>query len=190
MTPFEFVFSLFGLLLGLSLAEILGGIVRSLKARRRIRVGWLTPLLGLFVMLDLISFWMGAWAARDVIPVSFGALLAGLATTGLYYVCSALVFPDEVDKWPDFDAYYFEHRRQVFGGIWGCNLLVFILSFWMRHIVPSALAIAVDLAPTLLVAAAMFGRSRVVSAIALVALNGFVLLVWTTGFLRLLWSLL
>jgi hypothetical protein len=179
MSRFEFVFSLFGLLLGLSLAEVLSGVVRTLKGRRGIRVGWLTPLLGVFVVLDLTSFWMGAWRARDIIPVSFASLLAGLITTGVYYVCSSLVFPADVEKWPDFDLYYFEHRRQVLGGIWLCNLLVFILSWWMRHIVPSALAIAIDFAPSLLVAAAMVSRSRVVSTLALIALTGFVLMVWS-----------
>ena len=33
MTPFEFVFGLFALVLGLALTEVLGGFVRVLKAR-------------------------------------------------------------------------------------------------------------------------------------------------------------
>ena len=36
MSPFEFVFSLFGLLLGLSLAEVLGGLARTLKMWRTV----------------------------------------------------------------------------------------------------------------------------------------------------------
>ena len=39
MTAFEFVFSLFGLLLGLSLAEVLGGLARTLKQWRLVRPG-------------------------------------------------------------------------------------------------------------------------------------------------------
>ena len=34
MSAFEFVFSLFGLLLGFSLVEVLSGLVRTLKLRR------------------------------------------------------------------------------------------------------------------------------------------------------------
>lgn len=81
MSNFEFVFSLFGLLLGFSLVEVLGGLGRTLKAARpsrtpggaatRIAVGSLTPMLGLVVMLDLVSFWKLAWNMRDVIPPSF-----------------------------------------------------------------------------------------------------------------------
>jgi hypothetical protein len=35
MSDFEFIFSLFGLLLGLSLAEVLGGLARAIEARLR-----------------------------------------------------------------------------------------------------------------------------------------------------------
>jgi hypothetical protein len=120
---FEFVFSLFGLLLGFSLVEVLGGFGRTLKARTRIRLGWLTPLLGMFVMLDLTGFWLLAWAARDAIPANYLALLCALAVTGLYYLAASLVFPDEPSEWPDLDAHYFAHKRQVIGGVLLCNLL-------------------------------------------------------------------
>ena len=35
MTDFEFVFSLFGLLLGFSLVEVLGGMAKAIEAQRR-----------------------------------------------------------------------------------------------------------------------------------------------------------
>ena len=117
MTPFEFVFSLFALLRGLTLAEVLGGLARTLKQRRAVRLGWLTPLLGLLVMLDLTSSWALAWSLRDSIPANFLTLVIGLFVTGPYYLAATLVFPDEAQKWPDLDTYYFEHRRQVLGGM-------------------------------------------------------------------------
>lgn len=177
MTHFEFVFSLFGLLLGLSLAEVLGGAARALKARRRVRVGWLTPLLGLFVMLNLVSFWMAAWNAQAMIPAAIPALLTGLAITGLYFMAASLVFPEDVEKWPDFDAYYFEHRRQVLGGIWLCNIIVFGL-VWTMHGRVSGLAIVADSVPTVLVAVAMIGRSRAVGILCLSALVAIYLFGW------------
>ncbi len=35
MNDFEFIFALFGLLLGLSIAEVLGGLARAIEARGR-----------------------------------------------------------------------------------------------------------------------------------------------------------
>ena len=52
----------FGLLLGLALAEGLGGLARALKASGKVRIGWPTALLGLFdlVLLMLAAIaWIG-----------------------------------------------------------------------------------------------------------------------------------
>jgi hypothetical protein len=123
MTAFEFVFSLFGLLLGLSLAEVLGGLAKTLKQWRTVRLGWLTPLLGLLVMLDLTSSWALAYSIRDAIPANFLTLVIGLFVTGLYYLAATLVFPDDTAQWSDLDDYYFAHKKQVLGGILASRVL-------------------------------------------------------------------
>lgn len=65
MTPsFEFFFSFYGLLLGLSAAEVAKGLANALGARERIRIGWLTPMLAGFLLLDIASFWLFAWGGR------------------------------------------------------------------------------------------------------------------------------
>ena len=123
MSNFEFVFSLFGLLLGLALAEVLGGFGTAIQARRKIRIGWLTPLLGLLVALDLTSFWMSAWRVRELIPPTHISLYFGLALIGLYFLVARLTFPHDPDQWRDLDAYYDEHKKWVLGGTIACNLL-------------------------------------------------------------------
>jgi hypothetical protein len=123
VSNFEFVFSLFGLLLGLSLAKVLGGFGRTVQKRRKVRIGWLTPMLGLIVLLDICSFWLLAWALRTAIPVEYVPMMCGLVICGLYYLVATLVFPDDLDEWPDLDAYYVAHKRRVIGGVIGCNAL-------------------------------------------------------------------
>lgn len=119
MTDFEFVFALFGLLLGLSLAEVLSGLARAIEARIRpgatVRVGWLTPLLATFVLLDLLSFWASAWISRAFIAVSAHALMAVMFFAGAYYLAAALVFPRQTDEQSDFDDHFFRVRRIVIG---------------------------------------------------------------------------
>jgi len=129
MTGFEFVFSLFALLLGLSLAEVLGGLARVLKQRKEVQLGWLTPLLGLLVMLDLTSSWAQAYALKEAISANFLTLVIGLFVTGLYYLAASLVFPDDASKWPDLDDYYFRHKKQVLGGILASRVLARIAQF-------------------------------------------------------------
>jgi hypothetical protein len=123
MQGFEFVFSLFALLLGLSLAEVLSGFAKALRHRRVVHLGWLTPLLAIFVMLDLTFFWDWTWTARDDIQPRAGVLVIGLFVAGLYYLAASVIFPADVREHADFDAHYFQHRRQVLGAIVLCNLV-------------------------------------------------------------------
>ncbi len=60
MPQFEFFFSLYGLILGLAIAVVIGGLSDLLRERDKIPIGWLTPLLGLFLLLDLVSMWTNA----------------------------------------------------------------------------------------------------------------------------------
>ena len=129
MDSFNFVFSLFGLLLGLALAEVLGGFGAAIQERHKIRIGWLTPLLGLLVAFDLTTFWAWAWYSRKVVPAHSVVLLGTLVVTALYYLAAKLVFPQDREEWPDFDLYYFKHSRWVIGGILLCNTLLWAGQF-------------------------------------------------------------
>jgi cation transport ATPase len=124
MSAFDFAFTLFGLLLGLSLAELFGGFARALRARHRVRIGWLSPLLALLMIVDLISFWIGAWNDRASITVTFPTLLFGAAIAGLYYMAAALVFPENLEEWRDLDTYYATQKVWVVVAIQLSNWLV------------------------------------------------------------------
>lgn len=168
MTNFEFVFSLFGLLLGLALSQLLGGFGRALQSRHKIRIGWLTPMLGLIVALDVTSFWLVAWEVRDALTPHFFVLICCFAVTGLYYLVARITFPDDHDEWPDYDAYFFRHKRMVLGGVLACNLLAragqMLLGFDLfgQHVMVVVMAIFVPL-----VIAAIVARGRLWNTVAL-----------------------
>jgi hypothetical protein len=125
MAPFSIFFSLYGLLLGLSVAVVVSGFARLLKARPPVRPGWLVPLLGIFVMLDITSFWNGAWRAREWMIPEYGHLFVGMAVISIYYLAASLVFPDNPKTTEDYDRHYFAESRRVLLAIGFCNLAVF-----------------------------------------------------------------
>ena len=177
MSDFEFLFALFGLLLGLSLAEVLGGLARALDMRLRpdatVRLGWLTPLLGTFVLIDLISFWGAAWVSRDAIAVSSDSLLLVMAFAGAYYLAAALVFPRQIDAATDFDAHYFRVRRIVMGVLLvllACQMAWYasVPAIAVRLVAPVSLIATIILA--VLMALAMLVRGERWSRIVLLAL--------------------
>ncbi|MEG3179564.1 hypothetical protein [Sphingomonas sp. LT1P40] len=129
MSPFELVFAVYGLLLGLAIAEVLGGFARALKLKRGtrpIRIGWLTPLLGIVAMLDLTSFWLLAYEARAQISANYLTLICVLAMVGIYYMAASLIFPDEPEEWPDFNDWYDKQNRMVIGGLLTANIASWI----------------------------------------------------------------
>lgn len=129
MSGFDLVFAAFGLLLGLAISEVLGGFSRALKLKRGakpVRIGWLTPLLGLFVLLDLTSFWLTAFEARAQMDANYLTLTAVLALVGVYYLAATLIFPDEPEEWPDFDDWYDRHKRLVIGGVLTANIGIIV----------------------------------------------------------------
>lgn len=120
MSGFEFVFTLFGLLLGLALAEGLSGLARSLKASHRVRIGWPTALLGIFVSCDVVTFWMYGWVMREHFPVSWPTVFGGFLVTAIYFLAASLVFPD--GDWENTDTHFERHHRKVIGGVLICNI--------------------------------------------------------------------
>lgn len=123
MSAFELDFSLYSLLLGLALVQVLSGLVRTVQSPDRVKMGWLTPLLGLWVMVDLTSFWTIAWSVRDATPPRFVALFYGVLVMGLYFFAASLVFPTHPEDYPHLDAHYFRYRRTIVLCVIACNLL-------------------------------------------------------------------
>ncbi|WP_332658046.1 hypothetical protein [Brevundimonas sp.] len=113
MSAFEFFFSFYGLLLGLSVAVIATGLATAIQHRKKIRIGWLTPLLALFVGLDIASFWDSAWVSFRHLSFSYGLLVAGLVIALVYFIAASLVFPHDLDDGQSLDDHFWANRRVV-----------------------------------------------------------------------------
>lgn len=113
MSAFEFFFSFYGLLLGLSVAVIATGLATAIQHRKKIRIGWLTPLLALFVGLDIASFWDFAWTIFRDIPFSYGLLVVGLVIALVYFVAASLVFPHDIEDGLSLDDHFWANKKLV-----------------------------------------------------------------------------
>jgi hypothetical protein len=167
MDRFEYVFSLIGLLLGLSLVEVLSGLVKARKARSKTRIGSLTPMLGILVILHVTSFWGITWSLRELLPPTIWQTLgAGVLLSGAYYLAASAVFPEHPEQFEDLDSYYWQHKREVLGIILACSLVVQIFAFGLgRALTPLILAINLPLFAGM--AIACFARSRPVNLVVL-----------------------
>ena len=129
MSDFEFFFSFYGLLLGLAVAEVAVKLADAIGSRRRVVMGWLTPLLATFILFDLAGLWMWTWANRDGLTISWMLVLGGLIVAVTYFLAAALVFPRRPDEWSTLDEYYWQHKRLVVGGVIAANVVVTVFTF-------------------------------------------------------------
>lgn len=123
MSAFEFSFTFYGLVLGLSVVELVAGVGRLMHDGHRIRVGWLTPMLAVFMALDVATFWNQSWVMNQNAPYSITLLILGVASAGLFYLAATLVFPREIQEGQDLTDHYWRHRRLALSLVGVANLL-------------------------------------------------------------------
>lgn len=185
MSAFEFFFSFYGLLLGLSVAELTGGFARLLHERHRVKFGWLTPSLAVFVALDLATFWVQAWRFFRGAPFNPALLLIGLMIAATFYVAASITFPrvtaEGVEARIDLDDHFWAHRRVIFGCVLAANAMVWALLALLALAHPSWADVW---SPRVLIGVVLFGactstaafaRSRKIVTAALLIVLGYTL---------------
>jgi len=144
MSEFEFFFSFYGLLLGLCLAVIATGAANTIQHRRKLRIGWLTPLLAVFVALDVASFWDLAWTLFRDAPFSYGLLVASLIVALVYFIAASLVFPHEITDGLSLDDHFWANRKVVLLLTTAANLLALLVAAPIIAAKPGATLLAVN----------------------------------------------
>ncbi|MCR6500281.1 hypothetical protein MUO32_14620 [Shinella sp. CPCC 101442] len=119
---FGFMFAFYGLLLGLAVVEVASGFSRAYDERQQRRIGIVAPLFGLLLLVDLITFWMNAWAYREMADVNYMIAYAVAVVALLYYFAATQVFPKATEK-DTLDSHIMEHRRVVVFCVLGSNLM-------------------------------------------------------------------
>ncbi len=140
MIIFEVVFNLMGLVLGLALVEVLSGLAGLMKMRGRLKIGWLTPLLAVWIMADVTQFWGQAYEMRTLLPSVWQSLGAALVITSIYYVAASLVVPETTEGQAAYDEAYWRWKRPIFGLVLSCNLATWLIGLllgrtWTRDVI-------------------------------------------------------
>jgi hypothetical protein len=123
MSAFEFLFSFYGLLLGLTLVEVVSGFSRALDARKERPLGLILPLLTGVMIMDIATQWGSAWRDFREVEFSFRYLVAALFMTLAYYFSATQLFPRERSAAKSLDEHFFAHRWAILGGVLFANVL-------------------------------------------------------------------
>lgn len=111
MSGFEYLFTFYGLLLGLAVANVATGLADMWRGHAQIRAGWTTPLLGLFIMLGAAQQWVSFWGGRDEITMGPSELLVSIGVALPFIFISQAMYPREEGGWASLEDYYLAHSR-------------------------------------------------------------------------------
>jgi hypothetical protein len=132
MGEFDFYFTYYGLLLSLSGGTVIIRFADAVGERSGRKIGLLSPLLGIFVLLDITSFWIWAWRVRQSFHVTYAGMYFGLAVAAAYFFSASQVFPKENSDWKSLDEHYWARKRFALPGIILAIAAVFTHGLIMR----------------------------------------------------------
>lgn len=111
MGPFDYLFSFYGLLLGIAVANVAIGFADMWRDCERIEVGTCPPLLACIVLLGGMNVWLTTWQTRHDVTLSGWQMLAAAGIALPYVFVSRAMFPGQ-EKEPELslEEHYLKHR--------------------------------------------------------------------------------
>ena len=115
MERFEFFFTIYSLLLGLALAELMLGYANLLRSPKRPAWGWLTPVLGVLIFLLIITSFLDAWLKLQQIQLNLVGLLTPTLVGVSYFVAAVMAVPRSATDWDSLDDYFHDRKKWILG---------------------------------------------------------------------------
>lgn len=114
MGSFDYLFSFYGLLLGIAVANVAIGFADMWRDCEKISVGTCPPLVASSVLLGGMNVWMQMWLARPHVAVNGLQMLAAAAISIPYVFVSRAIFPG-LENAPErsLEDHYLKHRRLI-----------------------------------------------------------------------------
>lgn len=114
MGSFDYLFSFYGLLLGIAVANVAIGFADMWRDCEKIKVGTCPPLVASSVLLGGMNVWLQMWLSRPYVTVNGIQMLAAAAISLPYVFVSRAIFPgDEDEPERSLEDHYLRHRKLI-----------------------------------------------------------------------------
>jgi hypothetical protein len=114
MNAFDYLFSFYGLLLGIAVANVAIGFADMWRDCEKIAVGTCPPLVASSVLLGGMNVWLQMWHTRPYVTVDGVQMLTAAAVSLPYVFVSRAIFPGVEDQ-PErsLEEHYLKHRKLI-----------------------------------------------------------------------------
>lgn len=125
MDRFSFFFAFYGLILGLAVAELLGGFAGMVRAHALKKMEAQTALVALLTFILICATWVDAFKMLRGITLDFSDLWPPILLATFYYLAAAVIFPRDPGQYPHLRAYFAARRKFVIGMLFAAELVDF-----------------------------------------------------------------
>ena len=114
MGSFDYLFSFYGLLLGIAVANVAIGFADMWRDSEKVAVGTCPPLVASSVLLGGMNVWLQMWWSRPFVTVDGTQMLTAAAVSLPYVFVSRAIFPgQEQDQERSLEDHYLRHRKLI-----------------------------------------------------------------------------
>ncbi len=114
MDTFVHIKVVIGIILSLSIAHILKGVIKLIEHPGRFKPYWVHLLWALYAFLLLIHFWWWEIKLGVIKEWIFAEYLFLIVYILLYYGLCVLLFPDDLREYSGFEAYFYSRKKWFF----------------------------------------------------------------------------
>ena len=111
MTGFEFLFTFYGLMLGLAAANATSNLGEMWRGIPQTPVGLSPPLISAFILLAAAQQLTWFWGGRDSVPMGPLEILVSMAMALPYIFLSTVLVPGLSTRALGWEGHYLAHRR-------------------------------------------------------------------------------
>jgi hypothetical protein len=114
MGAFDYLFSFYGLLLGIAVANVAIGFADMWRDCEKVAVGTCPPLVASSVLLGGMNVWLQMWYTRPYVTVDGVQMLTAAAVSLPYVFVSRAIFPG-AEQQPEhsLEDHYLRHRKMI-----------------------------------------------------------------------------
>ncbi len=116
MQDFDYLFSFYGLLLGLSVANVASGFGDMWRDRNAVAIGIAAPLLAAIVLFGCMNIWMVYWRMRETVSFDAWRMLAAAGVALPYIFISRAMFPSAGGS-TSLEDHYLANRHVILGAL-------------------------------------------------------------------------
>lgn len=104
-----------GMVLGLSVARLLGGVSVFIQHPGRHAVSWIHLGWTAFLLLLVIHFWWFEFRLQGVAHLNFAIYVFVIAYCSLFFLLCCLLYPNDIAEYEGYGHYLMARRRWFFG---------------------------------------------------------------------------